>query len=328
MVRRLLVAVPVVAGILFLTFLLVRIGQHDPAAMLAGPIADPAMLAKIRQEFDLDRPLPAQFITYMGKVAQGDLGTSWQDNGSVLGGIMAQLPVTLELILPALVLSLLVGVPVGLRAAERPNGWYDQITRGVALLGFSLPTYWLGLMAILVFFYLLRLAPPPMGLMAVELSTPPVVTGSVVLDSVLAGNGAALRSALQHLVLPVLCLTIAATGPVVKQTRAVAVELMGSDHVRYVRACGFPPRRIRRIVLRGALVPLVAFAGTEFISLFATGSLIEFVFARGGLGWWGLNAIVQSDFAVVQGYVLTLALLSMLVFLAVDALTMLLEPRA
>ena len=328
LLRRLIVAVPVVLGILFVTFMLVRIGDQDPVAMLAGPMADAAMLARIRAELMLDQPLLSQFWAYLARLAEGDLGRSWQGNAPVTHEIAAHLPGTLELVSLAVGLGTLIGVPVGLNAAERPNGWFDQVSRFGSLFGFSIPTYWLGLMAIFVFFYLLGWAPAPMGRISMLVTPPPSVTGSALIDSLLAGNVEALRSAASQLMLPVACFTVVATAPIIKQTRAIAIEVMGSDYVRYARACGFPRRVVRRIALRAALVPVITFVGSEFTSLLAAASLIEFVFAWGGLGHWGLNAILLGDFAAVQGYVLTLALASVLVFMLVDLLVLILEPRA
>ncbi len=328
LLRRALVALPVLLGILFLTFMLVRIGDQDPVAMLAGPMADAPMLARIRAELMLDQPLLTQFWGYLGRLVQGDLGMSWQGNSPVTQAIADHLPATLELVILAVGIGALVGVPLGLHAAERPNGWFDQLSRFGSLFGFSLPTYWLGLMAIFVFFYLLGWAPAPMGRVSMMVTPPEVVTGSVLIDSLIAGNWEAAWSAAGQLVLPVGCFTIVATAPIIKHTRAIAIEVMGSDYIRYARACGFPRRIIRRIALRAALVPVITFVGSEFTSLLAAASLIEFVFAWGGLGHWGLNAILLGDFAAVQGYVLVLALASVLVFALVDLIVMLLEPRA
>lgn len=328
LLRRVAISIPVVFGILFVTFMLVRIGQQDPAAMIAGPIADPGILAQVRADLELDQPFWVQFAAYAGRLLRGDLGRSWQDGQPVLEHILTQLPVTLELILPSLVLALLLGVPIGLQAALRPNGVFDQISRGVALLGFSVPTYWLGLMMVFVFFFVLSWAPPPMGMMSLDIDPPSAITGAPLLDSVITGRWDAAWSALAYLALPVTCLVFAAAGPIIKQSRAIAIEILGSDHIRYARAAGFGARRIQRMVLRGALVPLITFAGVELVSLFAIGSLIEYVFARGGLGHWGLNAIMQSDFAAVQGYVLVLALASVVIFIVVDLLAVVLEPRS
>ncbi len=328
LLRRLLVAAPVAFGILFVTFMLVRIGDQDPVAMLAGPMADAGMLARIRAELMLDQPVLTQFWAYLGRLVHGDLGISWQGSAPVTHEIAAHLPATLELVTLAVGLGTLIGVPMGLHAAERPNGWFDQLSRFGSLFGFSLPTYWLGLMAIFIFFFLLGWAPAPMGRISMMATAPPTVTGSMLIDSLIAGDGEAAWSAAAQLVLPVCCFSIVATAPIVKHTRAIAIEVMGSDYIRYARACGFPRGVIRGIAMRAALVPVITFVGTEFTSLLAAASLIEFVFSWGGLGHWGLNAILLGDFAAVQGYVLTLAIISVFVFAFVDLAVLLLEPRA
>lgn len=328
LVVRLAVAAPVVLGIVFLTFMLIRIGNLDPVAMLAGPMADQQMLDTVRRQLDLDRPLFEQFITYLTRLAHGDLGVSWQGGKSVAEEILLHLPVTLELVILSVTVATAIGVPIGLRAAFRPNRSFDQMARFGALTCFSVPTYWLGLMAIFVFFYLLRWAPPPMGRIGLEVAAPALVTGSLLIDSVIAGNWAALRSAAAQLVLPVACFTIVATAPIIKQTRAIAIEVLSSDYIRHARACGFSRATLRRIALRNSLAPILTFLGTEFTSLLAAASLIEYIFAWGGIGQWGLNAILLGDFAVVQGYVLTLALASVIVFVVVDLAVLLLEPRA
>ena len=325
---RLAVAVPVVLGIVFLTFMLIRIGHQDPVAMLAGPLADASTYQMIRAELDLDRPLLQQFITYVNRLLHGDLGRSWQGGSPVLQELVRHFPITLELVVLAVGLAALIGIPVGIRAAMRPNGRFDQITRFGALTSFSIPTYWMGLMAILVFFYLLRWAPPPMGRLSLEVIAPPVVTGSVLIDSLVAGNWAAARSAAAQLVLPVACFTLLAMAPIIKHTRAIAIEVYGSDYMRFARASGFSRSTLRRMALRNSLAPVLTFLGTEITSLLAAASLIEYIFSWGGLGQLGLNAILQGDFAIVQGYVLTLALFSVIVFLAVDLAVLMLEPRS
>jgi ABC-type dipeptide/oligopeptide/nickel transport system permease component len=325
---RLAVAVPVVLGIVFVTFMLIRIGHQDPVAMLAGPLADASTYAMIRKDLDLDRPLLQQFVTYVQHLAHGDLGRSWQGGAPVLQEIVTHFPITLELVVLAVGLAALIGVPVGIRAAMRPNGRFDQITRFGALTAFSIPTYWMGLMAILVFFYFLRWAPPPMGRVSLEVIAPPVVTGSVLIDSLISANWAAARSAAAQLVLPVGCFTLLAMAPIIKHTRAIAIEVFGSDYIRFARASGFSHATLRRMALRSSLSPVLTFLGTELTSLLAAASLIEYIFSWGGLGQLGLNAILQGDFAIVQGYVLSLALFSVVVFLAVDLAVLVLEPRS
>jgi len=328
LLRRLLAVLPLLFAVLLVTFLVIRLGDQDPVAMIAGPAATAQELAQVRAALGLDQPVWQQFAGYVGRLLSGDLGRSWLSGRPVASEILDRIPATLELLILGVGIGAAVGIPVGMAAARRRNGFFDQVTRVVSLLGFSIPTYWLGLSMLLVFFYLLEWAPPGMGRIGLLHTPPPRVTGSYLLDATLAGQWDAASSALAQLVLPVLCVAIIAAGPIVKQTRAVALEVMASDYIRYARAMGLTPHRQRLMVLRNAAVPIVTFVGSELVGLVGTTSLIEYVFAWGGLGQLGLNAIIRGDFAVVQAYVLVLGLFSVLVFLIVDVLVMALEPRS
>ncbi|MFT8244837.1 ABC transporter permease [Roseomonas sp. BN140053] len=328
LLRRLALLVPLLLGVLFFTFMLVRLSGQDPVAMLAGPTATVEELRAVRQSLALDQPLWVQFTTYLGHVVQGDFGRSWISNRPVLEDILSRIPATLELLLPGLLIGAAVGIPVGLRAAFRPNRAFDQVSRFLSLFGFSVPTYWLGLMALFVFFYLLEWAPPGMGRISLMLSPPPNVTGSYLLDAIIAGDWEAARSALSQLVLPVGCVAVISAAPIIKQCRAIVLDVLASDYVRYARAQGLPARLIRAVALRNSTTPLVTFVATELTSLVGTVSLIEYVFSWGGVGQYGLSAIIAGDFTAVQAYVLLLALFSVLVFLAVDIFVLLFEPRA
>lgn len=320
--------VPLLVGILFFTFMLVRIGSQDPVGLLAGPTATQAEIDMITRDLGLDQPLFVQFYYYMTNVVQGDLGESWLSNRPVLSDILQRIPITLELLFWGVGIGALIAIPVGLRAAFRPGRAFDHVSRFLSLLGFSIPTYWLGLVMLFVFFYLLGWAPPGIGRIGLIVIPPEPITGSYLIDSLLQGSWEAAHSAASHLVLPVICVAIVAAAPIIKHTRAIALEVVGSDSVRYARASGLPEAIVRRIVLRNSTVPVMTFVGTELTGLVGTVSLIEYVFAWGGLGQYGLNAIVAGDFAAVQGYVLALALFSVLVFLIIDLLVVVLEPRA
>lgn len=328
LLRRLAMVTPILFGVLLFTFVLVRLGGQDPVVRLAGPTASAQQIEEVRAELGLDKPILAQFGIYVAKVAQGDLGRSWLNNRPVLDDLRQRLPATLELLFLGVGLGALIGVPVGLRAAFGSGRAFDQISRIVSLFGFSIPTYWLGLIMIFVFFSLLGIAPAPMGrisLMAVE---PPTVTGSYLIDSALARDPEAFWSALGQLVLPVLCLAIVAAAPTIKQTRAIALDVLATDYVRFARASGLPRRDLRRIVLRNSLAPVITFIGAELAGLVGTSSLIELVFAWGGAGQYGLTAILEGDFTAVQGYVLYVTTFSLAIFVVVDLLVFLLEPRS
>jgi peptide/nickel transport system permease protein len=327
LIRRILMVIPLLVGVMFLTFMLVRIGGLDPVGLLAGPTATAEEFEIITEELGLDQPLWKQFLIYAQNVAQGDLGESWLSNRPVLDDIAARSVVSLELLFWGIGIGTFIGVPIGLRAAFKPNGRFDQSARILSLLGFSIPTYWLGLVMLFVFFYLLRWAPPGMGRISLMVSPPDFVTGSYLIDSLLSSNWRAAHSSLSHLILPVVCLAIVSAAPIIKQTRAIALEVISSDAVRYARACGLKAKTVRQIVFRNSATPVLTFVGTEITGLVGTMSLIEYVFAWGGLGQYGLNAIVRGDFTAVQGYVLVLALFSVLIFLIVDIVVALIEPR-
>ena len=328
LLRRLVISVPLLIGILFFTFMLVRLGGQDPVGLLAGPTATVEEIDIVRAELGLDKPLFTQFWIYLGNIVQGDIGKSWISNQSVLLDILERIPITLELLLWGVALGSIIGVPVGLRAAFRHDKWFDQISRGISLLGFSIPTYFLGLVLLFVFFYLLGWSPPGMGRVSLLISPPPTITGSYLIDGLLVGDLSAARSALAQLILPVIAVAIISAAPIVKHTRAIALEVMSSDFVRFARASGLPAKKVSRIVLRNSSTPVATFIGTELTGVIGSVSLIEYVFAWGGVGQYGLNAIIRGDFSAVQGYVLFLAIFSLVVFILVDLLVLVLEPRA
>lgn len=325
--RRLAVSLPLVVAVVFVAFMLVRIGGSDPVALLAGPTASTQELASIRAGLGLDRSLIEQFGIYMGKAVRGDLGESWLSNKQVIDEIRSRAPVTLELLLWGVGIGALVGIPLGARAAARRGSTFDQVVRAVSLAGFSIPTYWLGLIAILVFFYYLNLAPAPMGRLDPALEAPAPIIGSYLIDALLRGQWEVARSALTHLLLPMLTIAVVACAPIMKQSRAIASELVDSEFIRFARSSGLGERRIHRMVLRNSLVPVLTFLGTEIVGLLGTSSLIELIFSWGGIGQWGLQSILNGDFAAIQGYVLFAALLSVVVFIIIDAANYLLEPR-
>lgn len=320
--------IPLLLGIVFVTFMLVRIGGQDAVGMLAGPMANEAEVEEIKRGLGLDRPLMEQFVIYIGNLVQGDLGTSWQSNVPVLDEILLRLPASLELLVLAILIGTGLGIPAGLYSAYNPNRFFDQVTRFGSLVGFSIPTYWFALVATFVFFFLLRWAAAPMGRLGMDVFPPPDITGSYLIDALVTGRWDAAASAAHRLVLPVSVFAIIVAAPIIKQTRAIAIEAMNSDYILYARACGYGPRLVRRIAMRASLVPVVTFVGSEVATMLLAVSLIELIFAWGGLGQWGLNAILFGDFAAVQGYVLVLASFSAFVFLLVDLNVLLLEPRA
>jgi peptide/nickel transport system permease protein len=324
--RRFATAFIAIVAVLIATFFLVRL-TPDPAAALAGPEATAAQLAMVKQQLGLDKSVPEQFVIYASHVISGDFGRSWVSQRPVLTEIAERAPFTFELLFWGVAVGAIVGVSVGLHAAYRRDGWFDQMTRFTSLVGFSIPTYFLGLLMLLLFFYILEWAPPGMGRLSPLYSAPPFVTGSYVIDGLIAGDFEVARSAASQLILPVLCIAIVCAAPTIKQTRALALDVLESDYVRYGKALGMPPRMLRRMVLRNCLAPIITFVGIELVSLMGTTAIIEYVFSWGGLGHYGLSAIMVGDFNAVQGYVMSLACFCVLIFLIVDMIVLIIEPR-
>lgn len=324
---RLLVAIPMLLGVVLVTFLLIRIGTRDASLMLAGPFADAAMLERIRSNLGLDRPLYEQFFIYVGHLVQGDFGLSWISGRPVIDEIRPRLVATMELLLPAFVIGGFAGASLGIASAFRYGSRFDHTSRFLSLLGFSVPTYWIGLMAIFLFYSVFGIAAAPMGRIGMASFPPMPVTGSVLIDGALAGDWEVVLDALHHLALPVTILAIIIAAPILKHSRIIALDVINSDYVSYARSCGLPPRIVRQIVVRNSLAPILTLAGSELTGTLAAVSLLELIFAWGGFGQWGLNAILSGDFAAVQGYVAVIALFSIGVFLVIDLLVLWLEPR-
>jgi len=324
--RRIATAFLAIVAVLIATFLLVRL-TPDPVATLAGPDATAEQLQMVEKQIGLDKSVPEQFLAYARNILTGDFGRSWISGRPVLQEIAEKAPSTIELLLWGVAIGTIVGVTIGLHAAYARDGWFDQFTRLLSLVGFSVPTYFLGLIALLVFFYFLEWAPPGMGRLSPLYTPPDHVTGSYIIDGFLAGNFDIALSAASQLVLPVLCIAIICAAPTIKQTRALALEVLEGDYVRYGKALGMSPRMIRGMVLRNCLAPIVTFVGIELVSLMGTTAIIEYVFSWGGLGQYGLSAIMKGDFNAVQGYVLVLACFCALIFIVVDLVVLLIEPR-
>jgi peptide/nickel transport system permease protein len=326
--RRILLTLPILFGVLLFTFLLVRVGNNDPVGMLAGPTAGAQEIAAIRAYYKLDQPVWRQFVEFTTLVLQGDLGKSWLSNRPVTTELLTRLPATLELVLWGSLLGAAIGLPVGMTAAFKANQRFDHLSRLFSLFGFGMPTIFLGLALIFLFFFVLGWAPPPMGRIDLMITSPKNVTGSYLFDALLAHDGAAAYSAAARLVLPCSVVAIVFAAPLVKQTRAIALDVLGSDYVRYAQAAGLPHALVRQMVWRNASVPVITYAATELTALFGAASVLELVFSWGGVSQFGLTAILKGDFAVVQGYVLVMSLIAIVIFAITDLVILKIEPRA
>jgi dipeptide transport system permease protein len=326
--RRLLVAVPSLIGVVIVTFLLTRALPGDPAAYFAGPAATKEAIEQIRNKLGLDRPLLVQFVHYVGDLSRGDLGTSLTTGQSVAAEIRTRLPASAELTLLGLLVSVSIAVPLGIFAATRPGSLVDHVCRVVATAGVSLPVFFTGLLLVYVFYYLLGWAPAPIGRLDIFYSTPPQVTGFYLIDSTLAGDGELFVASLRQLILPALTLGIFSLAPIARMTRASMLAVLSSDFVRTARASGLSPFTvIVTYAFRNAMLPVVTTLGMVFSFLLGANVLVEKVFAWPGIGSYAVEALIASDFAPLQGFVLTMAVMYVALNLMIDILYGLIDPR-
>ncbi len=330
LLRRLLTAFIVIAGVVTLTFFAVRLVPSDPARLYAGPRARPEQIAAIRARFGLDRPLPEQYLRYVADLARGEFGDSFKTKRSVREDLSIFLPATLELVICAYVLALLVGIPAGALAGAAAGGAFDRFTGAGAVLGAAAPVFALALLAQQVFFNQLRWLPLN-GRLGVEVSIiHPVtaLTGFWLLDTALTGNWVAWRDVAAHLVLPALVVAIYPLAIILRMTRNTVVEALHQPHIVVARAKGLPQRTILlRHALRNAILPVLTVAGLSFAYAITGSVFVEVLFRWPGVGTYVADAIVSKDFPPILAVTLVSTLIFVGVTLAVDVLRALLDPR-
>ena len=325
---RLLLAVPGLLGVIVVTFVLNRALPGDPAAFFAGPAATREAIEQIRARLGLDKSLPEQFALYVRDLARGDLGTSVTTGQTVVADLVSRLPASLELTLTGLLVAVSVALPLGVLAATRPGSWIDHLARVVTTAGVSLPVFFTGLLLVYVFYFLLGWAPAPLGRLDAFSSAPPTITGFFLVDSLLARDGALFRGALRQLVLPALTLGLFAMAPIARMTRAAMLGVLASEYIRTARASGLGRGTILYVyALRNALLPVVTLLGMVFSFLLGANVLVEKVFAWPGIGSYALEALIASDYAPVQGFVLTMASMYVLLNLSIDVLYGVIDAR-
>jgi ABC-type dipeptide/oligopeptide/nickel transport system permease component len=325
--RRALALLPQLLAISTVTFVLARLLPGDPVGLILGPMATPESLAKLRSEMHLDQPLYIQYYYYVSNVLHGDFGRSWSTSDSVWNDLIERVPATLELITYSLVLALIMGIAIGVAAAFRTGGWVDRVTRVYGLMAGAIPDFWLGLLLIFFFYYELRIFPAPLGRLDPFLNPPTHITGMYTIDSLLTGNWVCLLSAVTHLALPVITLAFASAGSIMRMTRSTVMGILDGDFIRHGRLSGLPERTLLRYALRNALPPVVTLIAIIYGYLLGGAVLIENVFGWGGLGQYAVQAMSNSDYAAIQGFVLVAATFTLFLYLVVDLLYFAIDPR-
>lgn len=326
--KRLATTIPSIIGVIIVTFLLTRVLPGDPAAYFAGPAATPQAIEDVRRSLGLDKSLPEQFVRYVTELSRGDFGKSLTSGQPVRSDIAQRLPASAELTLVGLIISMLIAVPLGMAAAVKQGSFIDHACRMIATAGVSLPVFFTGLILVYVFYYLLGWSPAPLGRLDVFYSAPPHVTGFYLIDSLLAGEFETFRASLSQLILPAATLAIFALAPITRMTRASMLAVLGSDFVRTARANGLTPRTvIVTYAFRNAMLPVITTLGMVFSFLLGANVLVEKVFAWPGIGSYAIEALIASDFAPVQGFVLVMAIMYVLLNLTIDLLYGVIDPR-
>jgi peptide/nickel transport system permease protein len=327
-VLRVAQSIPVVIGVVVISFLLTRALPGDPAVYFAGVAADTASIEQTRVAMGLDKPLPQQFVIYVGDLLQGDLGQSLSSGRSVAADLAKRLPASLELTLTALLLAIAIAVPLGVLAATRPGTWVDHLCRVVVTAGVSLPTFFTGILLIYIFYYLLGVSPSPLGRLDFIYLDPDHVTGFYLIDAALMGDWETWRGAAKQLILPASTLALFTLAPIARMTRASMLTALSSDFIRTARAAGLSnPRVLYGYAFRNALLPVVTTLGMVFSFALGANVLVEKVFAWPGIGSYAVEALVVSDYAAVQGFVLAMALLFVTLNLVIDLLYTAIDPR-
>ncbi|MCX7609927.1 MAG: ABC transporter permease [Anaerolineales bacterium] len=350
-IRRTLAAIPVLVGILVVTFFLLRLIPGDPCKAILGEKATQETCERFNREHGLDKPIHQQFFIYAGKVLQGDLGTSFRYGKPVTSILIERLPTTVELSLSALFVSVIIGIPLGLVSAIRHNSWIDVLTMTWANIGVSMPVFWLGLMLAYVFSILLKDTPfwlPPSGRLSPGiLPTPfyeawgwtlqPGTLGAALaefiarmnlVNALLTGDGKVFKDAVVHLILPSLALGTIPMALIARMARSSMLDVLGQDYIRAARAKGLPRMTvILKHAFRNSLLPVVTVIGLSLGSLLGGAVLTETIFGLSGVGRAVYDAITARDYGVVQGFTLMIAIIFVVLNLLVDISYAYLDPR-
>ena len=310
-------------------FLIANMVPGDPVLAQLGDVAasNKAFIAEWRAKWGLDLPLWERYLIFLKGLLHGDLGVSIASQRPVLEDIAQYAPATIELATVGFLLSLLIGVPLGMLAAIKRDSWVDHVARAVSLVGVSSPTFWLAFIMLALFYGGLQIAPGPGRLDPIAFS-PPTVTGLFLVDSLLAGDLESFRDAAAHLVLPSIVLAAATLGLITRTTRASMLDNLHQDYVRVARAKGLRERRIvNGHVLPNALIPIVTLGGLAYANLLTGAVMTETVFSWPGLGRYTFRSAEALDFPAIMGITLVVALTYLLINLVIDLSYALLDPR-
>ena len=327
LLARIGLLIPTFIGVTIVAFSFIRMIPGDPIEMLAGERSiTPERHAALMAQFGYDQPLWQQYLNFLSGLLHGDLGRSIVTKLPVIDEFLTLFPATLELSTMAILFAMMIGLPAGIIAGVKRGSIFDHTVMTTALVGYSMPIFWLGLLMIIFFSGILGWTPVSGRISFLYYFEP--VTGFMLIDSYLSGQEGAFRSALSHLILPTIALGTIPMAVIARQTRSAMLEVLGEDYVRTARAKGLPPMRVIAIhALRNALIPVVTTIGLQVGVLLAGAILTETIFSWPGIGKWMVDSIFRRDYTSVQGGLLMIAAIIMVVNLIVDLLYGLINPR-
>ncbi|PHV70925.1 peptide ABC transporter permease [Sporanaerobium hydrogeniformans] len=325
-IKRLLLLIPVLLGVSIIIFAIMRVFSPDPAGIVLGQHATEEKMVEWRAANGLDQPVVTQYVEYMKGVFKGDFGTSYYSKKPVAKEIFSRFPATLELAFCAIIIASVFGMSLGVLSAVKKNSWIDNMSMVLSLVGVSMPIFWLGILLIIFFSGTLGWLPAQGRIET--LLRPENVTGFYLIDSLIKGNMESFSSAVRHLVLPSIALAMYSMAIIARMTRSTMLETLSQDYIRTARAKGIVERKvIRKHALSNALIPIVTVIGIQLGSLMGGAVLTETVFAWPGIGKYTVEAIMKSDFPIVQGVVLLVAFIFVMMNLVVDIIYAFLDPR-
>ncbi|MDP4093555.1 MAG: ABC transporter permease [Bacillota bacterium] len=325
-VKRLLLLIPVLIGVSIVVFIVMHVFTSDPATLVLGQHAKANEISALRQQLGLNDPIYVQYWNFFKHAIHGDLGQSLFTKTSVTKELLTRFPATIELAFAAIILASIFGIGIGILSAVKKNTIFDYAGMVTALIGVSMPIFWLGLVLIVIFSLGLHWLPVA-GRISIGME-PTHITGFYFIDSLITGNFEAFQSSLSHIILPAVALGSYSSAIIARMTRSTMLDVVGQDYIRTARAKGLHEKSIIfRHSLRNATIPIVTVIGLQLGSLLGGAVLTETVFSWPGIGNYTVDAILKSDYPVVQGAVLFIATIFVLVNLFVDILYAFLDPR-